>query len=1138
MITLKNWTKVSYQSNKQHLCAIGHDDQMDKYVFVFELPYFYLIEGKDVPSDIDRENTYIRTVSNYKRLQYKCDNHELVEIITYKPITFDPNVILYNNDYNQVDMFFILNDIKSLCQIDMLKLRVSSLADRVYRVHDVSMFKSASIESNKIEYIYLVLDIEVRTIGCFPKANIEDNWVSHVTFVYSCRDKSYLKKMFGEYSLDMYIDKLRDDEPFILELSYDHSNPRYAGEYIYKRNKMIGFHITFLHEIHLLMYVKKQIETLEYDIISGYNSNGFDIKYISDRLEFLKCPPITMSVHQLFKPTSINPVATRSKNREVFNIKNGGGKIFFDLYIYMLKNRADLTDYKLNTVLIDYFTSDHIILERGKTTITISDEDIVENYGPDDVELIDNDIINVLDNETETIECDYIKVKNVFIRDLIDTSDHMYCKTYNMIMKVDDRTSDEYVYLVAPNIPECNTISLSYCKTELDIMKSYQLKDSHDKIGMYNIHDTNLTYYLLYRCNIDYVFKANADSTPMSPEEVLMYENSRTSSSLINKYIYDNKYFFPITDKQKEGKYAAALVLEARNKDRYSPIITHDFASLYPNVFIWGNLSYESKAAVMPFSTELDAQLAKEKLSRRLDKNNFNLVITRSSKDEPINSYKLEVFDTSFVGLLPNILSVTLSERDIEKGKSKKAKQEGRIHDAILHDYFQLNRKLRGNSIYGLMAFTEYTKSDPNLAQACTSIAYDMLHYLVTSFTCRYTVEYSSSLRVVSLIMHHTKSIYHPVIDELIYMPDIVYPNTKFYSSTDEDYYSVNTRYARVYFYKEYTSIVISKDLDNPSTNKISILTWIYNQDLIEYNLGLAILDLSNKYASKIDLYSRQLGCISIHPHKPKVDKSNTIVDYIVEPVYGDTDSVFLEHICDLPDQNSSTNLERLWFLGQLEQDLINHVLLFKPLNVKMEKIITHFRNTTKKKYSGCNYESLEEIRNGTRQIKTKGIKTRNKCKIHMELEDKCAEIGIECYDNNISVYETKGRITNHIINSLRERVKNISNFSGFIGSRKYTKSNNPDYIPNRKVEENNKTSQNQITEGSRYNYVYLVPANTPIGQKFNSTHELEHIVTDTDVTKKGYRLYIETYCTIILKDLSTNNNLEITPEERDLIFK
>lgn len=1136
MITLKNWTKVS----QEKLCAIGHDEVMTKYVFVFDLPYFYLVESKDVPRD-GIEGATVKTVSNYKRLQYKCDNHELVEIVTYKPINFNSDVVLYNNDYSQVDMFFILNDVQALCQVDPSKLTLPTLAETVYSVSDVSAFKVACTPSSKMEYIYLVLDIEVRTVGCFPKADDEGNWVSHVTFVYSCRDKSYLRKTFGEYKIDQYINGLSDDQPFILELSYDHNKPRYAGEFISKRGKTIGCHITFSDETSLLLYVKHLIESLEYDIISGYNSNGFDIKYITDRLVFLGCQPITISVHKLFKPTTICPVATRSKNREIYNIKNGGGKIFFDLYIYMLKNRADLTDYKLNTVLIDYFTSTHIILDRGRTTITISDEDVVENHTPDDVETNDQDFVDVLDNEVETIECDYIKVKNVFIRSLIDTSDHMYCKTYNMIMKVDDRTNDEYVYLVAPNIPNASQLDLSYCKTELDIMKSYQLRDSHAKIGMYNIHDTNLTYYLLYRCNIDYVFKANSDSTPMSPEEVLMYENSRTSSSLINKYIYDNKYFFPISEKHKEGKFAAALVLESRNKDRYSPIITHDFASLYPNVFIWGNLSYESKAAVMHFSTELDAQLARYQLTRKLDKNNFNCVITRTSKDEPINCYKVEIFDTSFTGLLPNILSITLSERDMEKNKAKKAKQEGRVHDAILHDYFQLNRKLRGNSIYGLMAFMEYTKSDPNLAQACTSIAYDMLQYLVNTFTCRYTVEYNSDLRVISLVLQNKATVYHPVIDELIYIPDVVYSNVRFYTPdryTDEGYYSVTTRYARVYFYKECTCIVISTDLDDPHTPKISILAWLYNRDLIEYMLGISLLDLSKKYENKVDVFSRDLGCISIPPHLHGSPNTNTTVNYVVEPVYGDTDSVFLEHISDLPDQNSATNLERLWYLGQLEQDVINNVLLFKPLNVKMEKIITHFRNTTKKKYSGCNYESIEEIRLGLRTIKTKGIKTRNKSKIHMELEDQCASIAIKCYDVNLSIYETKQRITKHIIDTLRDRVKNITNFDGFIGSRKYTKSNNPDYIPNRKVEEYNKTAQNQILEGSRYSFVYLVPVNTPIGEKFKSLHELEHIVDDTDVTKRGYRLYIETYCTIILKDLSTNNNLEISSEDRESIFR
>lgn len=1158
MITIKNWTKVFYKYHN-YICAIGHDNDMNRHIFMFKLPYYYLLKPCDVPNYLHElsdhtpdRNGYtfdefsMNTVNNYKRLEYKCTNNQLVEIITYQPLKFDHQVTEYNSDYSNIDMFFILNDIKSLCLVDTSKLPVTPKVNRLhynneylYHINDVELFKKSYMTTTQMKYIYLILDIEVRTINIFPKANNLDNHVSHITFLYSCQNLSYLKKVFNYEGSEIYIDSLNGN-PLTLLLSYNHNNPVNTGEFVKKRNNLIGINLEFAREVDLLKYAKWLIEKLEFDIISGYNSNGFDIKYICDRLVYLGEDPLNISVHSDFNSITINPVSTRSKNREVFNIKNGGGKIFFDLYIYMLKNRADLPNYKLNTVIVDYFTSvDCEILERGKISINIKDEDIVENDHPDDVEHDNNDIIDLCDNEQSEITCDYIKVKNTFNRSLINTSDHMYSKTLNIIMKLDDRTNNEFLYLCAPQIPsDIKKISLAYYKTELDIVKAYQDKNTHHKISMYNIQDTNLTYHLLYRCNIDYVFKANVDSTPMTPEEVLMYESSRTSSSLINKYIYDHKYFFVNRGKVSEGKFAAALVLGACNKDRYSPVIVFDFGSLYPNIFIWGNLSYESKAVVMEFNTEIDAQIAKNVLESKLDKNKFICVITRSSKDEPLNCYKLEIFSIDFVGLLPEILKLTLLERDIEKANAKKAKIEGRDHDAILHDYFQINRKLRGNSIYGLMAFMEYTKSDPNLAQACTSIAYDMLQYLVNCFTCKYRVEYTSDMKVVSLRID-CGNIYHPIIDEKIYIPEILFNNTKFFNvNSSEPYYSLNYPNTRVYIYKTYTSIIVSKDIDNENSEKISILTWLNNSELIKHTLELTTLNMCNKYIIKLKEYSKSLGCIPIPPHVEH-EPSNVIIEYNVVPVYGDTDSVFLEHITDISEQNSKENLERLWNLGIFEQSLINYVLLFQPLSVKMEKIITHFKNPMKKKYSGCTYESVSAIQNGIKLIKTKGLETRNKCKVHKQLEDECENISVRCYDDNVSMFDTKNIIMDMIIEYLQNRVKNLSDFSGFINSRKYTKSSNPNYIPNQKVEEFNKKSPlNQITEGSRYNYVYLVPHNTPLNTKFSSLHDLEHIVDEFQTTKSGYRLYIETYCNIILKDLSTNHNLEFIPEMKSKIFE
>jgi hypothetical protein len=510
-------------------------------------------------------------------------------------------------------------------------------------------------------------------------------------------------------------------------------------------------------------------------------------------------------------------------------------------------------------------------------------------------------------------------------------------------------------------------------------------------------------------------------------------------------------------------------------------------------------------------------------------------VITRTSKDEAINQYKVVLYDLTTKGILPDILMRTLHERDIEKLAMKKAQKEGRTHDALLHDFFQLNRKLRGNSIYGLMAFTEYSKSDPDLAQSCTSIAYELLRFLQNVFSTRVRARFTKTSQLVSLEFVGERRIVHPVINQIILMPDITYSKVVFYESiSDEKYFCEESSYVRVYHLEQKRYIIASLDLDDPTSDKYSILAWMYNSDLISHLLGQKKIELTARYENKLAQMYKHLGQIAIPPFvPPSDDECFTEKYYTIETVYGDTDSVFLEHISDdRTNEFAVPNLQMVWHVGQLEQEIINNSLLYKPLNVKMEKLITHFRNPDKKKYSGIFYESYNQIAEGLMRIKAKGFSyvQRDKCSFHKSIAIKAADIYAEGITLYWSIDEIRSKIIEYLIATLRERLSEMSSIEGFVKSRKYTVSNNPKYIPNIKVQEYNRVSiDKRITEGSRYNYVLVVDRDLPLGSHVKTLHDLEYIVDNDKLVLTDKRVYFENYYEIILRDVTSQNSIDLS---------
>jgi len=240
----------------------------------------------------------------------------------------------------------------------------------------------------------------------------------------------------------------------------------------------------------------------------------------------------------------------------------------------------------------------------------------------------------------------------------------------------------------------------------IDIHKSFVRKDIElsTKVALYCMQDTRLTHRL-YRHLKLFITNFQMSNVCMLPfQDILQRGETIKTMSLIMNEISDKDYIIQDIDSYKMD-YEGATVINPDECGKFQgPIITLDFASLYPSIIMAHNLCYTT--------------IVKDKRYLGLpgyEYQNFEW----KYKDSNIKV----TFVKNINGVSKNILKNVGLER-------KKAKKEMRNHEpgTFEYDYYdkkQLSYKLVMNSYYGFLA--SMSLSCPEIAATVTYLGRTMI---------------------------------------------------------------------------------------------------------------------------------------------------------------------------------------------------------------------------------------------------------------------------------------------------------------------------------------------------------------------------------------------------------------------------
>ena len=371
---------------------------------------------------------------------------------------------------------------------------------------------------------------------------------------------------------------------------------------------------------------KKLIQTMDPDILTGYNIFGFDNGYLRDRSIELKC---SKSFEQLGRFKNFNydekkpgfitkELQSSALGQNILKYFSMEGRVQVDIMKIVQK------DYKLDTYKLDFVASTFI---NGKVKKVISNNKII------------------IDNISGLYSGNFIKLNDKKFR----------------ILTIDENTK-EITIENDQNYDICNLNVEKWGMVKDDISPNEifeaQNKGSLEraKIAKYCIQDCALCNYLLMKLEIitNNIGMSNVCLVPLS--YIFLRGQGIKIFSLVAKQCLDDGFIIPVVrkvDDDTEESYEGAIVLEPDIGIYEDPVSVLDFASLYPSSMISENISHDS----IVLDKKYDNLPGIEYNDISYDVNGVNTVV------------RFAQFKNNEKGVLPRILMKLLSQRKLTRKK-------------------------------------------------------------------------------------------------------------------------------------------------------------------------------------------------------------------------------------------------------------------------------------------------------------------------------------------------------------------------------------------------------------------------------------------------------------------------------------
>lgn len=436
----------------------------------------------------------------------------------------------------------------------------------------------------------------------------------------------------------------------------------------------------------------KHIDSIDPDIITGYNIYGFDFKYLYRRAEKLGIKTAFSNTSRIKRFESDLKSKTLSSSAMGFNemyYMDSPGRLLIDLY-KVVQRDYKFESYKLDNVAGEFIKGKIKKVNVGKryTWLTVDNVNDIEvgNY------------IGITIDKLNTYHCEE---QSKFCVRKIDAGKLVI---EGQLTGLEDLSSIEWTL-------KKDDISVK------DIFAFQNIDAEHRSvIATYCIQDNILCNKLLDKLQVlsNNIAMANICYVPMS--YLFLRGQGIKAYSLIAKQCMDDKFLIPDIENRASDndKYQGAIVLEANPGGYFNPVVVNDFASLYPSSIISHNLSPDTLIT----KKTGDCLYPTQKIQVS-DTQSYNFILpdTEYDGDEALRPRR---------GIIPRVLISLLAAR---KATRKRMATETDIFQRFILEGRQLSYKLVANSIYGNLGSSFGSVACKPVAEACTSVGRQLLQF-------------------------------------------------------------------------------------------------------------------------------------------------------------------------------------------------------------------------------------------------------------------------------------------------------------------------------------------------------------------------------------------------------------------------
>ena len=480
-------------------------------------------------------------------------------------------------------------------------------------------------------------------------------------------------------------------------------------------------------EVELLMTWAKMIEKENPEMMIGYNTMGFDWKFIIERTEELGIK------EEFIKILSKNRNQNWKKmvKKKEIKIASGThqstfimmeGRVQLDLYSHFRKEE-NLPSYKLDYVS-SYFIGDGV-----KKTVCIDDK----------TKVFSKNLMGIKNG-------DYISFE------ILGNSTDMYMNGKKF--SVEEVDYKEGTFVIGHKMDMSNN-KLRWCLNKDDItleeMFNANTPEKRAKVAKYCFQDCNLLHNLMMKCDILTGFIEFSAICKIPLSFTIERGQGIKLLSFIAYKCREKNILMPDLEKEEEGDgYEGAICLTPKTgfyPD--NPIAVNDYSSLYPSCMVSENISHDSKVWTKEYNLadELIIETGEKDeegnyvydnlegykyVDVKFDTYKYVRKTLKGAKEKVLKGYKIcryIQFNNDKKGIMPSVLTELLAARKATKKLKAQAKDP---FMKSVYDKRQLGIKVVANSLYGQCGARTSSFYDIDIAASTTATGRKLLMYAKT----------------------------------------------------------------------------------------------------------------------------------------------------------------------------------------------------------------------------------------------------------------------------------------------------------------------------------------------------------------------------------------------------------------------